>query len=94
MAKDHIGHAPCSCCGEPAEVREQKNGRVYLLCQSPVCGFQGFTRSEGADKSLRARMTPKKNETPPAEAQGQGTGSAPATTPANQPKKGFFDGIL
>lgn len=94
MAKEHVGHVACPCCGEDAEVRIQKNGRSYLLCQSVLCGFQGFTRSAGADQALRGRMKPKTNEPPAAVAQGQGTGSAPATTPANQPKKGFFDGIL
>lgn len=59
MAKDHVGHVACPCCGEDAEVREQKNGRSYLLCQSALCGFQGFTRSDGADKALRGRMKPK-----------------------------------
>lgn len=93
MAKPHIGHIPCPCCGEDAEVREQKNKRAYVLCSSSVCGFQGFTRSEGADQGMRAKMKPKQNEPTPAEAPGQGTDSAPATTPTN-PKKGFFDGIL
>lgn len=92
MAKDHVGHVACPCCGEDAEVREQKNGRTYLLCQSTFCGFQGFTRSDGADKSLRGRMKPKTHTTPPAAAPGQGTGSAPATTPASETKKrSFFD---
>ncbi|WP_295002941.1 hypothetical protein [uncultured Dechloromonas sp.] len=94
MAKDHVGHVSCPCCAEDAEVREQKNGRAYVLCTSPLCGFQGFTRSDGADQSLRGRMKPKLNITPPAAAPGQGTGSAPETKPADNPKKGFFDGIL
>jgi predicted RNA-binding Zn-ribbon protein involved in translation (DUF1610 family) len=59
VAKEHVGHVACPCCGEDAEVREQKNGRSYLLCQSVLCGFQGFTRSDGADKALRGRMKPK-----------------------------------
>ena len=91
MAKDHVGHVACPCCGDDAEVREQKNGRSYLLCQSALCGFQGFTRSDGADKALRGRMKPK-NIPPVQEQQGQGAGSAPVTPPAQSTKKrSFFD---
>lgn len=92
MAKEHIGHIACPCCGEDAEVREQKNKRAYVLCTSAVCGFQGFTRSQGADQGMRAKMKPKANIPPPAPAQGQGTGSAPANDPAPKPKpRSFFD---
>jgi len=86
MARIDIGHVDCPCCGEPAKVREQKNGRSYLLCNSPVCGFQGFTRSNDADKHLRGRMKPAEG---PAQEQ-----TAPAN--ADQPppkKKGIFDDL-
>jgi hypothetical protein len=88
MAKPEIGTLDCPCCGEPASVREQKNGRSYLLCNSPVCGFQGFTRSNDADKNLRGRM--KANQPPAAD-----PAPAPAPQPAPQPpkKKGFFDDL-
>lgn len=66
MAKPEIGKIPCPCCGEDASVREQKNGRTYLLCNSAICGFQGFTRSADADKAMRSRMKPNQ-EQPPAE---------------------------
>lgn len=69
MAKPTIGHVDCPCCGESADVREQKNGRAYMLCNSPVCGFQGFTRSEGAHKSLTAKMRAP-GTTKPAEKKG------------------------
>lgn len=81
MAKVDIGHVDCPCCGESAKVREQKNGRAYLLCNSPVCGFQGFTRSADADKSMRGRMKPVAQPDP-------------APQPDPQPKKGFFDGLI
>lgn len=83
MAKPEIGKIACPCCGEDASVREQKNGRTYLLCNSAVCGFQGFTRSSDADKAMRSRMKPKQ-EQPPA-----------PTPPAPQPpkRKGFFDDL-
>lgn len=79
MAKEHIGTMPCPCCDEPAEIREQRNGRTYILCNSPVCGFQGFTRSAGADAGMRKKMTPK---------------PAAAPVPPEQPtKKGFLDDL-
>jgi hypothetical protein len=92
MAKESIGKVHCQACGELAEVREQKNGRAYVLCNDPMCGFQGFTRSAHADKHLRAKMIA--NTTPPAAAPhpGQGTGSAPANE--TKPKKGFFDDLI
>lgn len=97
MAADKcIGHVVCQACGEQAEVRTQKNGRAYTLCQHPDCGFQGFTRSASADAKLRAKMTPKA-AAPAAEdskivdRSQQKTRTAPTTT---APKKGFFDGIL
>lgn len=84
MARAEIGKIVCQCCGEPASVREQKNGRAYVMCNSPICGFQGFTRSADADKALRARMI----QAPAAE--------QPAAPPAPQPKpkKGFFDDLI
>lgn len=94
MADKAIGHVTCQACGEQAEVRTQKNGRAYTLCQHPDCGFQGFTRSASADAKLRAKMTPKA-AAPAAEQK-----PAPAAKPAapvpttTAPKKGFFDGIL
>ncbi|HLO62897.1 MAG TPA: hypothetical protein VK165_08020 [Azonexus sp.] len=84
MAKDHIGHIACPCCGEDAEVREQKNKRAYVLCTSALCGFQGFTRSTGADQGMRAKMKPKAAPVAP----------APDPAPTPEPKKGFFDDIL
>lgn len=91
MAKPEIGKIPCPCCGEDASVREQKNGRSYLLCNSAVCGFQGFTRSVDADKAMRGRMktaAAPAQPTPPA-------APAPAPAPAPQPpkRKGFFDDL-
>lgn len=85
MARESIGTVACPACGEPADVRIQKNGRSYVMCNDSLCGFQGFTRSDHADQKLRGRMTAKAApaETPPAD---------PAPQPA--PKKGFFDGIL
>lgn len=82
MSKPEIGQMACPCCGEAASVREQKNGRSYLLCNSAVCGFQGFTRSADADRHLRAKMKPHQEQPP-----------APAA--ANEPpkKKGFFDDL-
>lgn len=93
MAKPEIGKIPCPCCGEDASVREQKNGRSYLLCNSAICGFQGFTRSSDADKSMRARM--KINTPQPAAAPVPLNATAPATAPAQIPpkKKGFFDDL-
>lgn len=94
MAKPEIGKIPCPCCGEDASVREQKNGRSYLLCNSAICGFQGFTRSSDADKAMRSRM--KTNTTPPTVAAPvPGNAKAPATAPAPQPPKrnGFFDDL-
>ena len=87
MAKPEIGHVDCPCCGEPASVREQKNGRAYLLCNSAICGFQGFTRSADADKHLRGKVRPV---TPAAAA------PAPATKPAAEPpkRKGIFDDLI
>jgi hypothetical protein len=92
MAKPEIGKLDCPCCGEPASVREQKNGRAYLLCNSPVCGFQGFTRSPDADKHLRARMKVDPTVEPEKAPKPQ---PAPAPAPAPQPpkKKGFFDDL-
>lgn len=87
MAKPEIGKIPCPCCGEDASVREQKNGRSYLLCNSAICGFQGFTRSADADKSMRARMKATA-PTPPADPAPQ-----PAPPAANPKKKGFFDDL-
>lgn len=85
MAKPKIGTVACPACGESAEVREQKNGRVYILCDDPMCGFQGFTRSTHADQKLRGRMTAAQADPAP----------APAPAPAPQPpkKKGFFDDL-
>lgn len=91
MAKPNIGHLACPACGEDADVREQKNGRAYLLCNSAICGFQGFARSADADKSLRARM--KQITTPPVAAPGAGTVQLPATETLPK-KKGFFDDLL
>ena len=85
MAKAEIGKIPCQCCGEPASVREQKNGRAYVMCNSPVCGYQGFTRSADADKSLRSRMTANQEQPAPTADQEQ---------PAPKPKKGFFDDLI
>lgn len=87
MARESIGTVPCQACGEPAEVRIQKNGRSYVLCNDPLCGFQGFTRSDHADKKLRGRMIAK--AAPAAADQ-----VADQDQPTNQTKKGFFDGIL
>lgn len=91
MAKAEIGKIACQCCGEPASVREQKNGRSYVMCNSPVCGFQGFTRSADADKNLRGKMTTCQPETkipvqnaPPA---------ADQIPPQPPKKKGFFDDL-
>lgn len=87
-----IGHVVCQACGELAEVRTQKNGRAYTLCQHPDCGFQGFTRSASADAKLRAKMTPK---AAPAAAPAAAPKTTPPATPTTTaPKKGFFDGIL
>lgn len=88
MAKPEIGKIPCPCCGEDASVREQKNGRSYLLCNSAVCGFQGFTRSADADKAMRGRMKTAApiTPTPPA-------APAPAPAPIPPKKKGFFDDL-
>lgn len=88
MAKPEIGKIPCPCCGEDASVREQKNGRSYLLCNSAICGFQGFTRSADADKAMRSRMKTNQ-EQPPAPA------TDPIQPPAPQPpkRKGFFDDL-
>ena len=92
MAKPNIGHLDCPACGEDADVREQKNGRAYLLCNSAICGFQGFARSADADKSLRARMKPTPTP-PPVAAPAAGTVQPPA--PETLPKKkGFFDDLL
>lgn len=77
MPKVDVGHVDCPCCGEPAKVRDQKNGRAYMLCTSPVCGFQGFTRSDDADRHLRTKMRP----------------IAQAVQELDQPKKGFFDDL-
>lgn len=88
MAKESIGTVACQACGEQAEVRIQKNGRAYVLCNDPMCGFQGFTRSAHADQKLRAKMTPSANkENSPA--------PDPAPQPAPQPpkKKGFLDDL-
>lgn len=92
MARAEIGKIPCQCCGEPASVREQKNGRAYVMCNSPVCGYQGFTRSNDADRSLRSRMT----STAPAPA-AKPAEPAPAEQnpqPKPKPKKGFFDDLI
>lgn len=82
MAKETIGHVDCPACGEQADVREAKSGKAYVMCPSPVCGFQGFARMADSDRALRAKMRPKA----PAAA-------APGTT--DQPKKkGFFDDLI
>lgn len=88
MAKPTIGHVACPCCGEDADIREQKNGRSYLLCNSPVCGFQGFARSNDADKNLRSKMKPL--TAPAADPK-----PAQAATPNPEPpkRKGFFDDL-
>lgn len=78
MSKSDIGHVACPCCGDDAKVREAKNGRAYLLCNSPVCGFQGFTRSSDADKHLRSKIKPIQ---------------APAPVTTEPKKKGFFDDL-
>lgn len=91
MAKPNIGHLACPACGEDADVREQKNGRAYLLCNSAICGFQGFARSADADKSLRARM----KQINPATVAAPGAGTVqPPTTETLPKKKGFFDDLL
>jgi hypothetical protein len=58
MARETIGHVSCPCCQEDAHVREAKGGKVYIVCDSPVCGFQGFARSTDADRLLRGKMKP------------------------------------
>lgn len=91
MAKESIGTVACPACSEQAEVRTQKNGRAYVLCNDPMCGFQGFTRSAHADLKLRAKMTPSANkENSPAPAAPQ-----PPPQPQPQPpkRKGFFDDL-
>jgi hypothetical protein len=88
MAKPEIGKIPCPCCGEDASVREQKNGRSYLLCNSAICGFQGFTRSADADKAMRSRMKTAAPIIPTQTAE-----PIQATAPIPPKKKGFFDDI-
>lgn len=90
MAKESIGKINCPACNEQADVREQKNGRAYVLCNDPMCGFQGFTRSDHADKKLRGRMTA--NAAP---AQTPAPAAAPQPTAQPQPpkRKGFFDDL-
>lgn len=86
MARAEIGTVDCQCCGEKASVREQKNGRAYVVCNSPVCGYQGFTRSSDADRALRAKMAPA--IAAPVDAEPKKP-AEPAPQP--KPKKGFFD---
>lgn len=88
MSKNEIGRMDCPCCGEDASVRQQKNGRAYVMCNSAVCGFQGFTRSADADRHLRAKMKQAAADAP---AQDQKQPDQPAPQPR---RKGFFDGIL
>ena len=80
MANPDIGLIPCPCCGEDAKVRESgKNGRAYMLCTSPVCGFQGFARSDGAHQGMTKRMRKIQQQA--------------AALPDEKPKKGMFDDL-
>lgn len=88
MAKTSIGTIDCPACGNPAEVRETKHGRAYALCQDTECGFQGFTRSAGADQKMRSRMKPHAAAPAPQEA-------PPANEPEAKPKKkDIFDALF
>lgn len=86
MARESVGNVACPCCGEQADVRVQKNGRSYVMCNDPMCGFQGFTRSDHADQKLRSRMTAKAPAAAP--------DKKPEAPQPPAPKKGFFDGLL
>lgn len=83
-----MGHIPCPCCGEDAHVREAKGGKAYLVCDSVICGFQGFARSADADRLLRGKMKPINAAPAPAAA------PAPKQDPKPVPKKGSFRDLL
>jgi hypothetical protein len=89
MANNDIGDFDCPACGESAAVRQAKTGKVYIMCRSPVCGFQGFARGTDSDAHIRRKMRqigagPAPDETKPA------TNTPPATPPK---RKGFFDDL-
>lgn len=86
MANADIGHIDCPACGEQANVRESKNHKAYIMCPSPVCGFQGFARGGDSDKHIRAKMKPVGQPEPEPQPQ-------PQPTPVPVKKKGFFDDL-
>jgi hypothetical protein len=61
--KKVIGHIDCPICKyEQQEVREDRNGKPYIVCDE--CGMQLFTRQAKAMNLLRAGM--KAIHNPPA----------------------------
>lgn len=61
MAKTEVlGHMTCPDCGhDAAEIKRQKNGRLYRYCPENNCQF--FARNERQEAGMRQHMKPESN---------------------------------
>lgn len=86
MANKKLGQCNCPLCDFPdQEVREDKNGKPYMVCDE--CGCQIFARQAKSIRKLRERMEPVvEEEKDVVEAEETGAGVVEKPVPAKVPE--------
>jgi folate-dependent tRNA-U54 methylase TrmFO/GidA len=95
MANETIGKKECPNCGLDGDVRLDKHGKAYFLCNDEECGYQAFTRRMIASEKMKAKMRPiMLPESPPMPEKKAVKKPEVAHLPTPLKPKGFLDGFF
>lgn len=96
MANETIGKKECPNCGLDGDVRLDKHGKAYFLCNDEECGYQAFTRRAVASEKMKAKMRPTLPPESPPMPEKKPAIKLPKVQPLPTPlkPKGFLDGFF